>query len=167
VIAPSQSFDYSFIQGLMARDARAVATAQQATQTFTAAGAAQATKAVVTKPVTINFDVGSAALTKKAQQIIDTEMVPFIENNGGAYIEISGHTDSTGAAVTNMALSTQRAQAVAKYLISQWEIPAQRLKIAGYGSTRPICVEPGTNDGLSLDECRALNRSTRTAVLGN
>lgn len=166
VIPAQNSFDYSFIQELLQGDRQAQELAKREVNTFTAAGAAQATRAAVTKPVTINFEIGSAELTARAKKTIDTEMVPFIENNGAAYVEISGHTDSTGSAAANLALSKRRADAVSTYLKTQWEIPAARLKTEGYGSTRPICVEPGTSDGLTLDECRALNRSTRTAILG-
>ena len=49
----------------------------------------------------------------------------------------------------------------------QWAFPKARLRVAGYGSSRPLCDEanPASAD-LSLDECRALNRSTRLAVFG-
>jgi hypothetical protein len=48
---------------------------------------------MVTKPVTVGFASGSAELTKRAQKTVDTEMVPFIENNGKAYFEVSGNSD--------------------------------------------------------------------------
>ena len=42
----------------------------------------------------------------------------------------------------------------------------ERFKIVGNGSDKPLCDEknPGA-DELSLEVCRALNRTTRTAVL--
>lgn len=162
VINPADSFDYSFIKKAIA-DVGGVAPVQA--PSFSEAGRAKAVNASVTKPVTINFDSGSAELTAKAKKVIDTEMVPFIENNGGAYIELSGNADSVGAAAVNKDLSLRRATAVAEYLKQQWEIPAARLKVVGNGSSKPICVEPGTADGLSLEECRAMNRSTRVSVL--
>lgn len=167
VIAPQMSFDYSFVKGLLSKDGSALAQAAKPTATFTQAGAATANHAVLTKPVAINFEVGSATLTAKTKKVIDTQMVPFIESNSGSYIELSGHTDSTGSASDNLALSARRAAAVRDYLVGQWEVDKNRLKMVGRGSSAPICQEPGTADGLSLDECRALNRSTRVAVLGN
>ncbi len=94
-------------------------------------------------------------------------MVPFIENNGSAYFELSGNTDSVGSAAVNQALSQSRAKAVADYLEKQWEIPRTRLRVTGNGSSRPLCDErnPAAAE-MSLDECRALNRSTRLAVFG-
>jgi outer membrane protein OmpA-like peptidoglycan-associated protein len=41
------------------------------------------------------------------------------------------------------------------------------LRVAGYGSARPLCNEasPASSD-MSLEDCRQLNRSTRIAVFG-
>jgi NitT/TauT family transport system substrate-binding protein len=159
VINPADSFDYSFIKAI------AGGVQAAAAPTFSDAGRAQATRAAVTKPIFINFDSGSAELTARARKTIDDELVPFVENNGAAYIELSGNTDATGTDAVNIPLSKRRAQSVADYLVKQWEIPAARLKVVGNGSSKPICQEPGTADGLSLTECRALNRTTRVGVL--
>jgi NitT/TauT family transport system substrate-binding protein len=41
------------------------------------------------------------------------------------------------------------------------------LRVAGFGSTRPLCDEGNpTSADMSLNDCRALNRSTRLAVFG-
>jgi NitT/TauT family transport system substrate-binding protein len=165
VIAPSDSVDYSFIKTALANDPQAQKQAAVDPTTFTDAGRNAATKAALTKPVNITFQSGSADLDQKSKNLIDNQIVPFIENNGSAYVEISGNTDSTGAAATNKHLSLVRAKVVANYLITQWEVPAARLKWVGNGSDDPICVEPGTNDGLTLDQCRALNRTTRVGIL--
>ncbi len=169
VITPQDSYDYRFVKVALARDQQAQAAAARPTQTFTEQGqkAAMTAPAAVTKPVAVNFASGSAELSKRAQQIIDKEMVPFIENNGSAYFEVSGHTDSVGSAAANLALSQLRAKAVASYLEKQWEIPAARLRVTGQGSGRPICDEanPGSAE-MRLEECRALNRTTRLAVFG-
>jgi outer membrane protein OmpA-like peptidoglycan-associated protein len=94
-------------------------------------------------------------------------MVPFIENNGSAYFEISGNTDSTGNAVINGRLSQARAETVVDYLVKQWEFPRERFKIVGNGSDKPLCDEnnPGS-EGVDLNGCREMNRSTRIAVFG-
>lgn len=170
VIAPQDSFDYRFIKAALARNAKAVEAAAKPAQTYTEAGRTEAMAAApaqVTKPVEVNFPSGSAELSKKAQQVIDLKMVPFIENNGGAYFELSGNSDSVGSDAANQALSVRRANAVAEYLNKQWEVPRARLRVVGYGSSRPLCDEgnPGAA-GMSLDECRNLNRSTRLAVFG-
>jgi NitT/TauT family transport system substrate-binding protein len=115
----------------------------------------------------VNFSSGQSALTKRAERTIDTEMVPFIENNGGAYFEISGNTDSTGNAAVNDRLSRARAEAVVDYLVRQWEFPRERFKIVGNGSNKPLCDENNPqSEGVGLDGCREMNRSTRIAVFG-
>jgi NitT/TauT family transport system substrate-binding protein len=168
VINPQDSIDLRFVRKLLAANQQAQAEAAKPEFTFTERERAEAVtrEATVTKPVTVNFTSGSAELTKRAQKTIDEEMVPFIENNGSAYFEVSGNTDSTGARATNMRLSQQRAQAVVEYLVSQWEFPRARFQVSGNGPDQPLCNEanPGA-EGLSLEDCRAANRSTRVAVL--
>lgn len=167
VITPSDSFDYRYVDALLAKDSAAKATAAVPQFSFTPAEAAKAdTKpAAMTKPVTINFESGSSELTKKSQQTIDTDMVPLIQSNGSAYFEISGNTDSTGARATNVQLSKARASAVEAYLVHEWEFPAARFVLVGNGPDKPLCNESKPDDGVSIDDCRASNRTTRVAVL--
>jgi outer membrane protein OmpA-like peptidoglycan-associated protein/ABC-type amino acid transport substrate-binding protein len=170
VIAPQDSFDYRFIKKLLEQDKGAGKAAAKPQTTFSQSELAQATtrnSAIVTKPVMVGFGTGTATLTKRAQKTIDEEMVPFIENNGKAYFEVSGNTDSTGARATNLRLSGARARTVVEYLAGQWEFSKDRFKIAGNGSERPLCDETNpAAEGLSLEECRAMNRTTRIAVYG-
>ena len=122
-------------------------------------------RVAVTKPVTVGFSSGSAALTKRAEKTINDEMVPFIENNGSAYFEISGNTDSTGSRDTNMRLSKARSQAVVEYLVSQWEFDRARFTVVGNGPDKPLCDEGNpSGEGLGLEDCRASNRTTRIGV---
>jgi len=167
VIAPQDSFDYRFIKGLLAQNQAAAQAAAKPQETFTQTALQEVTgaPAIVTKPVMVGFTTGSAELTKRAQKTVDEDMVPFIENNGKAYFEVSGNSDSTGARETNMRLSAARARAVVDYLATQWEFPRERFKIVGNGPDRPLCNEANpVAEGLSLEECRAMNRSTRVAV---
>jgi NitT/TauT family transport system substrate-binding protein len=168
VIPAQDSFDYRFIKTLLAKNqqAQVQATAQQATFTPTGLVAAAARTPQVTKPILVNFATGSAELTKRAQKTIDDELAPFVESNGSAYFTISGNTDSTGGRDTNVRLSSARAQAVVDYLVHQWEYPASRFRVVGDGPDHPICNESApAADGLSLEDCRSLNRTTRAAVL--
>ena len=113
-----------------------------------------------------NFASGSAELSKRSQKTIDEQLTSFIENHGSAYFEISGNTDATGSRDVNMRLSRARAAAVVDYLVHQWEFPVERFRVNGYGSDRPLCNEANpAADGMSLEDCRALNRTTRAAVL--
>lgn len=168
VINPQQSFDYRFVRRLLDDNRGAQQAAAQPEFTFTEGGREQAAQreAALTKPVTVNFGVGASELTRRAQRTIDEEMVPFIENNGSAYFEVSGNTDSTGSRDLNMRLSQARAQAVVNYLVQQWEFDRARFRVVGNGPDKPLCNESNpAAEELSLDECRAANRSTRVAVL--
>ncbi len=168
VIAPQDSFDTSFIRKLYDASTTAQVEAKKV-ETYTAVEREVAVQApaTVTKPVIVNFGSGQSALSKRAERTIDTDMVPFIENNGSAYFEISGNTDSTGNLVVNNRLSQARAEAVVDYLSKQWEFPRERFKIVGNGPNKPLCDEnnPGS-EGVDLDACREMNRSTRIAVFG-
>ena len=170
VIPAQDSFDYRFIKSLLEQDKGATKAAAKPQTTFSQAELAQATtqkSAIVTKPVMVGFGTGTATLTKRAEKTIDAEMAPFIENNGKAYFEVSGNTDATGSSSTNRRLSGARAKAVVDYLVSQWEFPRDRFKIVGNGSERPLCDEANPSaEELSLEECRAMNRTTRIAVYG-
>lgn len=64
--------------------------------------------------------------------------------------EISGHTDNTGNAAANVALSDARAKAVVAYLVKQG-VAANALTAKGYGADKPI-ADNATADG------RARNR---------
>jgi outer membrane protein OmpA-like peptidoglycan-associated protein len=66
------------------------------------------------------------------------------------YVDVVGHTDSTGAAGYNQRLSEKRASSVAGYLSSQGVL-ADRLLVAGRGASEPIA----SND---TPEGRAQNR---------
>ena len=168
VIAPQDSFDTSFIRKLYDASTSAQVEAKKV-ETYTAVEREEAVQApaTVTKPVIVNFGSGQSALSKRAERTIDTDMVPFIENNGSAYFEISGNTDSTGNLSVNNRLSQARAEAVVDYLSKQWEFPRERFKIVGNGPNKPLCDEnnPGS-EGVDIDACREMNRSTRIAVFG-
>jgi len=169
VIAPQESFDYSFIKHMLEQDQAAKTAAAVPQQTFTQAAQQAAIQedkpATVTKPVTVNFASGQSELSKRAEKTIDETMVPFIENNGSAYFEVTGNTDSTGSHSVNMSLSQARARAVVDYLVAQWEFPRERFKAVGNGPDHPLCNEANPQaEGMSLDDCRAANRTTRVAV---
>ena len=66
------------------------------------------------------------------------------------FVDINGHTDSTGSAQHNLGLSQRRAQSVASYLASQG-VDGRRFAINGYGASQPIAAN-STPDG------RAQNR---------
>jgi NitT/TauT family transport system substrate-binding protein len=167
VIAASDSFDYRYVRALVDATPTVRAEAQQPQFVFTEAERTAVAEATpeVTRPVDVHFATGSAELTRRSQQTIDTDMVPLIESHGSAYIEVSGNTDSTGTRSVNQRLSLQRAQAVVDYLVTQWEFPRERFVVAGNGSEHPLCDEHAPEEGMTLEQCQERNRTTRAAVL--
>ena len=66
------------------------------------------------------------------------------------FVDVNGHTDSTGSLSHNMALSQRRAGSVGNYLINQG-VDGRRLAMNGFGPNQPIASN-ATPDG------RAQNR---------
>ncbi len=55
-------------------------------------------------------------------------------------IEVTGHTDSTGADNTNQNLSQARAMKVGKFLTEVGELAPNRITTRGYGESRPVAT---------------------------
>ncbi len=104
----------------------------------------------------VTFETGSAKLSPLSKYELD-EVVATLKEYRHMKIEIAGHTDNTGDADANMALSQRRAEAVQNYLIEHGIDPA-RLTAKGYGSSRP----QASND---TEEGRQENRRTEFKIL--
>jgi OOP family OmpA-OmpF porin len=83
----------------------------------------------------VEFATDSADLTDAGKAVLG-DVVAILKRNPGR-VEISGHTDSTGAADHNLDLSRRRAVAVEEYLYANGIDPG-RLVSTGHGQTRPI-----------------------------
>jgi OmpA-OmpF porin, OOP family len=91
----------------------------------------------------IFFDVDRYEL--KQQSIPELEKIlRFLNDNSTLKIEISGHTDNSGAAAHNRQLSEKRALSVYSYLISKG-IAKTRLIPKGYGPDKPIASNDSEN----------------------
>ena len=95
----------------------------------------------------ILFDVGSSEIKDEAKPALDqlvTVFYKFLSDDENAkYVDsivISGHTDSTGTDEENRILSTDRANSVLDYLLSDSKLSQQAKYFcaAGYGETRPV-----------------------------
>lgn len=105
----------------------------------------------------IFFDVGKAEL--KTQSLAEVEKVTeLLKANSELKVQINGHTDNTGNAATNKALSLKRASSVVEYLIAKG-IDSDRVSAKGYGSERPIVSNDDEQGG------RELNRRTEIEIL--
>ncbi|MFS4415670.1 OmpA family protein [Maribacter sp. 2307ULW6-5] len=112
----------------------------------------------------INWNLGSATLTNEARRIIDTRLMPVLQQNPGAKLEIASHTDVRGNAASNQDLSERRAKAVADYLISKG-VNSSLLVANGYGENR---VKNRCKEGVSCTEREhAVNRRTEFRLINN
>ena len=86
------------------------------------------------------------------------EVASTLANYQQTYIDILGHTDSTGSDAYNQGLSERRAQAVANYLAARGVNPA-RMATRGYGESQ-LLVNPEQSEAD-----RAANRRVEIRVV--
>jgi outer membrane protein OmpA-like peptidoglycan-associated protein len=94
------------------------------------------------------FAFNDSTLSAAAKGVLDAFVQKLVSENKGVYIEIQGHTDSTGTDEVNMALGQKRAEAVMMYLYKQYKIPLHRMSVVSLGSSMPL-ADNGTRDGRS------------------
>ncbi len=70
------------------------------------------------------------------------------------YVEIQGHTDSTGSEAYNQQLGLERAEAVRRYLSRGHGFALHRLSVVSYGESEPA-VDNDTRENRSRSACRA------------
>ena len=107
----------------------------------------------------INFGQDSSQVDAKYDGEI-AKAARCINNCPGNVVYIDGHTDSDGSAAYNQKLSEQRATAVKNRLISNFDIPAEKVTARGFGEEQPV-ADNNTAEG------RALNRRVDVACGSN
>ncbi len=85
----------------------------------------------------IYFDSGKAIVKEDSEPSL-AEIAKLLNNNQTIELYIVGHTDSDGKLNYNMTLSQKRAAAVAKVLISRYNIDPKRLVSKGLGPLCPV-----------------------------
>lgn len=103
---------------------------------------------ILNMPGNITFKTDSANVTSSFYPVLDSVAL-VINEFDKTYVDVTGHTDSTGAADYNQGLSEQRAESVAAYLRSRQVLPS-RLLVRGMGETQPIASND-TPEGRSLN----------------
>lgn len=98
----------------------------------------------------IYFDTGRSEIKPESDAAI-SEIAKLLNADGTLAIYVVGHTDNAGSFDSNMKLSRERADAVAKTLAGKYGIAATRLKSHGAASLSPV-TSNDTEDG------RAKNR---------
>jgi len=92
----------------------------------------------------IYFATNDSKLNERNNQILD-EVFNTLQNYSSYKVVVEGHTDSSGQASFNQALSEKRANSVMRYLIEKGMSPS-RASAKGYGETRPA-VSNDTAEG--------------------
>jgi outer membrane protein OmpA-like peptidoglycan-associated protein len=110
------------------------------------------------KPFVINdiyYSTSKADIDQKSFLILD-EFAAYLIEHPNIEIEIRGHTDNVGNDAANLALSTDRAFEVLRYITSKG-VDGKRISYKGYGETKPVA----TNE---TEEGRANNRRTEFLI---
>ncbi|MCE2995206.1 MAG: OmpA family protein [Cyclobacteriaceae bacterium] len=82
------------------------------------------------------FETNSYHLREEIYTTLDSIAV-FLKKESKSTASISGHTDNTGKEDFNLELSSQRAEAVAEYLLDRGINP-ERISFIGFGNSLPI-----------------------------
>jgi outer membrane protein OmpA-like peptidoglycan-associated protein len=106
----------------------------------------------------ILYDIDSDKLKPAAQTNIQ-ELAKTLNKYKDTNILIEGHTDSTGTADHNQALSDRRAASVSNYLTALQVLP-ERLSTVGYGFNQPVASN-------STAHGRELNRRVEVAIFAD
>ena len=85
----------------------------------------------------LHFANDSAAIDPSSKATL-AEMAKLMAGHPALRVFIVGHTDDTGAAAHNLALSQQRAQAVVQALATDYHVPAGRMTAEGVASWAPV-----------------------------
>ncbi len=115
-------------------------TAQDALDRANAAGRLAAGKFLyeTTLSSQIAFEFEGSTLTAEAKKALDDFAAKIKAENRNVYIEIQGHTDSSGPESTNLRIGEQRAEAVRRYLAIQHGFALHRMNVISYGESAPV-----------------------------
>jgi len=132
-------------------------TSREALERATAAGKLAEGKFVYSEVLSddsMKFEVSKAQLSPEATARLDAFVAKLKSENRNVYIEVQGHTDSTGSPEGNYRLGEQRAEAVRRYL-SQKGVALNRIGTISFGAEAPVA--PNTD--------RAGRQANRRVVL--
>lgn len=111
---------------------------------------------ILTIPSGINFAYKSDAVAPPFQRTLD-QLAGVLSAYDRTYVDVYGHTDSTGSDSYNQGLSERRAMSVADYLISRG-VKSARIGTRGFGKTQPIAPN-------ETEEGQAANRRVEIKIV--
>ena len=112
---------------------------------------------VMTTDGSMTFARGKAILSDDSQAKLSALAAQLKSDNQNVYLEIQGHTDSSGSTKANEQVGMNRANAVRAYLAKQG-VPLSRMYSTTYGEEAPV-ADNATRAG------RAANRRVVIVVL--
>lgn len=107
-------------------------------------------------PSNVTFATSQDAINPAFFPVLDSVAI-ILNKYPQTLLDIDGHTDNTGSAQYNMALSERRAIAVAQQLSARG-IDPRRLRVVGLGMTQPIADN-------STEAGRAQNRRVEIRII--
>jgi len=112
-------------------------------------------KVYVSMQESLLFPSGSATVNPRGKEALST-LATALNQNPNINVLVEGHTDSIPISKTyqdNLALSVARSTAIARILIKDYSVTADRITASGRGENDPVASN-------STPEGRALNRRT-------
>ena len=91
---------------------------------------------VLNMPSNVTFATNEASIQPQFRATLD-QVADVLKQYNQTYIDVYGHTDSTGSDAYNLALSQRRAASVADYLSARG-VQSARLGTRGFGETQPV-----------------------------
>jgi outer membrane protein OmpA-like peptidoglycan-associated protein len=85
----------------------------------------------------VKFPIHSAQLSSEAETRLADFVTKLTSDNRNVYVEIQGHTDSTGSDSGNLKLGEARAEAV-RLFMNRKGVPLNRMSTISYGDTSPV-----------------------------
>lgn len=116
----------------------------------------QGDELLLNMPSGVTFDTSSATVKPEFQGTLD-QVASTLSQYDQTFIDVYGHTDSTGNDAINVPLSQNRAQSVANYLTLRG-VQSARIGTQGFAATRPVA----SND---TPEGRQANRRVEIKIV--
>lgn len=114
----------------------------------------------------VTFGFNQATLNNTAKMALD-QIAQKAKTMPRAVVELEGFTDKVGSRSYNLALSRRRADAVARYLVSQ-SVPLRGIHVIGLGEEAPpaglVADEDAVNPNATPRELQRLARRVRIRV---
>jgi len=111
---------------------------------------------ILNMPSNVTFAVDRSAIDPQFQTTLGS-VANTLSQYEKSYVDVLGHTDSTGNDVYNQGLSERRASSVSNFLANSG-VQRARLAIRGFGESQPVASN-------STEEGRAANRRVEIKIV--